>query len=168
MSFTRFHDDPCRIQKYLEETTNIGNYNINVLCNDGDKPKFIDDSHIRLQKWGANLSNNFSLIESDLKGLTRKLNTDSIKQNLYTNYNENNIYNKNTYDIIENEITHQPRSTNPAWQFREFNYLNSYETPNNFNYLHLNPQEHVFMNFNNNISSRIVEKDYYLIKNTII
>ena len=31
MSFTRFHDDPCRIQKYLEETTNIGNYNIRII-----------------------------------------------------------------------------------------------------------------------------------------
>ena len=30
MAFTRFHDDPCRIQKYLEETTNVGNYEINV------------------------------------------------------------------------------------------------------------------------------------------
>ena len=30
MAFTRFHDDPCRIQKYLEETTNIGNYGISV------------------------------------------------------------------------------------------------------------------------------------------
>ena len=57
MAFTRFHDDPSRIQKYLEETTNIGNYVINVPGN-GISPFYIEDPHIRAQKWGANLSNN--------------------------------------------------------------------------------------------------------------
>ena len=30
MSFTRFHDDPARIQKQLQESTDQGNYMINV------------------------------------------------------------------------------------------------------------------------------------------
>ena len=55
MAFTRFHDDSCRIQKYLEETTNIGNYEINVPGNGINMP-FINDPHLRMQKWGANLS----------------------------------------------------------------------------------------------------------------
>ena len=57
MAFTRFHDDPCRIQKYLEESSNIGKYILNKPGN-GDKPEFIDDPYIKIQNWGANLSNN--------------------------------------------------------------------------------------------------------------
>ena len=45
MSLTRFSDDPCRIQKYLEETTNIGNYHLNV-PGFGDKPYFINDPFV--------------------------------------------------------------------------------------------------------------------------
>ena len=71
MAFTRFHDDPCRIQKYLEETTSIGNYEINTPGN-GDKPFFISDPYLRMQKWGANLSENKTELESDLMGITRK------------------------------------------------------------------------------------------------
>ena len=37
--------------------------------------------------------------------------------------------------------------------------------PNNFNYLHLDPQENICIPFHNNISSRIVEKDYFQINN---
>ena len=49
MAFTRFHDDPCRIEKQLQETTGIGRYMLNVPGN-GDKPMFMDDPFIRMQK----------------------------------------------------------------------------------------------------------------------
>jgi len=163
MAFTRFHDDPCRIQKYLDETTIIGNYEINVPGN-GDKPLFINDPHLRMQKWGANLSVNKTELESDLMGITRKLNRDSIKQNNYLDHNyNNNLYNRNIYPVHNDEITHQPRSTNPAWQVREIDSINTPDVPNNFKYLLLDPQQHVCIPFHNNISSRIVEKDYYSI-----
>ena len=87
MSFTRFYDDPCRVQKYLEETTSIGNYNLNVPGNGTDLP-FIDDPHIRMEKWGANLTNNIVNVESDLKGLTRKLNRDN---DVINDYNKNSV-----------------------------------------------------------------------------
>jgi len=45
MAFTRFYDDPCRIQKYLEETTNIGNYGISVPGNGLNLP-FLNDPHV--------------------------------------------------------------------------------------------------------------------------
>jgi|TARA_X000000368_G_scaffold418721_1_gene419596 hypothetical protein len=157
MAFTRFHDDPCRIQKYLDETTEIENYRINV-PGYGDKPVFINDPYLRIQKWGANLSENKTELESDLMGITRKLNRDSVKEN---NYN-NKLYNRNIYPEYNNEITHQSRSTHPAWLLREIDSIN---TSNNFNYLLLDPQEHVCIPFHNNISSRIIEKDYYSIKN---
>lgn len=163
MAFTRFHDDPCRIQKYLDETTYIGNYEINVPGN-GEKPSFFNDPHLRMQKWGANLSENKTELESDLMGITRKLNKDSIQQNNYLDYNyNNNLYNQNIYPVQSNEITHQPRATNPAWEVREIDSINTPNIPNNFKYLLLDPQQHVCIPFHNNISSRIVEKDYYSI-----
>tara|TARA_Y100000741_G_scaffold262425_1_gene203010 strand:+ start:2388 stop:2888 length:501 start_codon:yes stop_codon:yes gene_type:complete len=158
MAFTRFHDEPCRIQKYLDETTTIGNYELNV-PGTGDRPMFINDPHLRMQKWGANLSQNKTELESDLIGITRKLNRDSIQENNYLDYNyNNNLYNRNIYPEHKDEITHQPRATIPAWTVREIDSIN---TPNNFKYLFMDPQEHVSMPFHNNISSRIVEKDYY-------
>jgi hypothetical protein len=158
MAFTRFHDDACRVQKYLEETTNVGKYLLNVPGN-GIHPEFINDPYVKIQKWGANLSNNKTLLENELFGLTRQLNRDTIKENNYVdNLNANNLYNKNNYTINNSEITSQSRVTHPAWAFRE---LDSLDLPNNFKYLHLNPQENVCIPFHNNISSRIVEKDYF-------
>lgn len=158
MAFTRFHDDPCRIQKYLEESSNIGKYILNKPGN-GDNPEFIDDPYIKIQNWGANLSNNQSLLESDLFGLTRKLNRDNLEENKYQMYvSKNNLYNKNSYPINKDEITSQSRATHPAWSYREADTIN---LPNNFNYLHLDPQEKTDIPFNNNISTRIIQKDYY-------
>tara|TARA_B100000424_G_C22910800_1_gene484543 strand:+ start:111 stop:605 length:495 start_codon:yes stop_codon:yes gene_type:complete len=162
MAFTRFHDDPCRIQKYLEESSNVGKYILNVPGN-GSSPDYFNDPYVKIQKWGANLSNNKTQIENDLLGLTRPLNRDSIKQNNHINYlNNNSLYNKKNYPVIDEEITHQSRVTHPAWTFREVHSENSV---NNFNYLLMNPQENVCIPFHNNISSRIVEKDYYKINN---
>ena len=36
MAFTRFHDDPCRINKQLQESTGTGRYMLNVPGN-GEK-----------------------------------------------------------------------------------------------------------------------------------
>jgi len=165
MAFTRFYDDPCRIQKYLEESTSIGNYNINVPGN-GIAPSYFSDPYVKPQKWAANLSNNKTDLESDLLSLHRKLNRDTINENNYANYlNNNNKYYKNNYPENENEITSQSRATHPSWVYREINNFNikndNLSVPNNFKYLHLNPQENICIPFHNNISSRIVEKDYF-------
>mgnify|MGYP005660732585 FL=1 len=53
MAFTRFHDDPCRIKKQLQESTDIGRWILNV-PGQGSKPDYMNDPHIRLQKWGGN------------------------------------------------------------------------------------------------------------------
>jgi hypothetical protein len=166
MAFTRFHDDPCRIQKYLEESTNVGSYLLNVPGN-GDKPELFNDPYMKIQYWGANLSQNQTCLESELRGLNRQLNRDTIKQNNYVDYlNNNNLYNRNHYPVNENEITHQSRATDPAWMFREINNFDMDKpTPNNFKYLFMDPQENVCFPFQNNISTRIVEKDYYKLKN---
>ena len=169
MAFTRFFDDPCRIQKYLEESTNIGNYNINVPGN-GTTPSYFSDPYIKIQKWGANLSSNKTDLESELFSLHRKLNRDSIKENNYVDYlNNNNIYNKNNASSNNDEMTGQSRSTHPAWVYREINNFNNqnnnYNIPNNFKYLHMNPQANVCIPFHNNIHSRMLQKDYFALNN---
>ena len=54
MAFTRFHDDPCRIKKQLQESTGPGLFMIDVPGN-GLNPCFMEDPFVRMQKWGANL-----------------------------------------------------------------------------------------------------------------
>ena len=161
MAFTRFFDDDCRIQKYLEESVSVGNYNINVPGN-GLQLDFYSDPHIRMQKWGANLSKNQTDLESDLFCMSRKLNKDEVKNNDYkANVNNNNLYNQNYYNVNNTTITDESRVTHPAYLIKEINYNTRKNTSNNFNYLFLNPQENVCKMFENNISTRIVEKDYY-------
>ena len=87
MSFTRFHDDPARVKKQLEESTYQGRYFLNKPGAGVDLP-FFEDPHLRLQGWGANLHNNTVNLESDLYGLSRTLNRDQInatiiKKNLF-------------------------------------------------------------------------------------
>jgi hypothetical protein len=48
----------------------------------------------------------------------------------------------------------QPRATHPAWTARDLEQ-------SHFSYLPMNPQEHVCRPFQNNLSTRILEKDYF-------
>ena len=93
MSFTRFHDDPCRVKKQLQESTDQGLYYLNVPGNGTNMP-FIEDPHIRLQQWGANLRTNTIGVESDLMGLTRRLNEDC------ENISKNNLTDDTDVDLI--------------------------------------------------------------------
>jgi len=149
MSFTRFHDDPCRIQKQLEESTFSGRYMINKPGN-GTKPYYMEDPFIRLQEWGGNLQTNTINLESQLLGINKPLSKD------YTNNLENLKSEKREYPTCKCFVE-QPRAINPPWTALDLEQ-------NNFDYLHYNPQENVNMPFLNNLSSRILEKDYYLNK----
>ena len=161
MAFTRFHDDECRVQKALDESVYTGNYFLNTPGNVGVSPYLFNDPHIRQQLWGGNLSLNKTELESDLRGITRKLNRDIPRNNDYLEYSKNNLlYNKKFTPVYHNEVTGQSRATNPAWTYREIDSFNS-NVPNNFNYLHLDPQENICVPFPHNVQSRIVEKDMY-------
>ena len=151
MSFTRFHDDPCRIKKQLQESTDPANYMLNVPGN-GLTPCYMDDPFIRMQKWGANLQTNAVNLESDLRGMTRGLNRDSNCENNYINYAVKSDVKKFPDCTI---YTNQSRSTHPAWEFRDLEQ-------NNFQYLPLNPQENTCIPFHNNLNTRILEKDNYI------
>ena len=157
MSFTRFHDDPCRIAKQLEESSNVGKYRLNVPGN-GLKPLYMEDPYIRLQKWGGNLRTNIVEIEDSLKGLNRKLNRDCLEENNYKNYTPNS----NSIEYPEyGMFTEQPRAIAPAWELRG---IQNREMP----YLHRDPQSNIMMNFENNVHSRISEIDMFNRQNNLL
>lgn len=150
MSFTRFHDDPARIQKKLDETASIENYYLNTPGNGIHMP-FQMDPQIRLQGWGANLYTNAIQLESDFRGLTRPLNRDVIQQNEYSlHVSDSNPYlYKQALPFIE-----ESRATHPAWTFRDVEHAR-WEHP------FINPQDNVEVPFQTNLQTRILEKDAY-------
>ena len=153
MSFTRFHDDPCRIHKQLQESTGPGRYALNVPGN-GEKPCFMEDPFIRLQHWGANLRTNPIDLDSDLKGLSRTLNRDCMPGNGHIE--QGTASDKIKYPSCH-PMTEQPRATHPAWTARDLEQVDWYILP-------LDPQENVCIPFANNLSTRILEKDYFIAK----
>lgn len=148
MSFTRFHDDPCRIQKQLQEMTDPGRYIINK-PGWGPNPSFMVDPYVRMQQWGANLMTNSINLESELLGLYKPLTRDCYQ---YQNFNVN-TQSKN-YPSCK-PFTDQTRATNPAWTARDLEQVNWYILP-------LDPQENVCMPFQNNLNTRLLERDYFI------
>jgi len=148
MSNTRIYYDECRTKKALQQSTDPSRYIMNVPGN-GEKPCFIEDPHIIPQKWGANLMTNRVNLESELFGVNKRLNRDSITYQ-YQSYNvpSQPIH----YPICSQTITEESRAIMPAWTARDLEQNHRYILP-------LNPQENVCIPFQNNISTRIIEKD---------
>jgi len=157
MAFTRFHDDPCRINKQLQESTGVGRYMLNVPGN-GDKPIYMEDPSIRMQKWGGNLMTNTINVESDLMGLSRNTNRDDVTQN---NFEKHAVNSKSVQYTSSNTTTDQSRATHPAWTFRDLEQVN-------WNILPLNPQENTCLTFQNNLNTRILERDRFIPKMPIL
>ena len=152
MAFTRFHDDPCRIQKQLQQSTGPGRWILNVPGN-GDKPYYMSDPQIRIQGWGGNLMTNSTNLESELLGVNRKLNRGDCLGNTYQKYNvpTQSIQ----YPTSTGLYTEESRTIMPAWMIRDAEQVDWYTLP-------LNPQENTCMPFQNNVSTRILEKDYFV------
>lgn len=148
MSFTRFHDDPCRIKKQLQETTDPGRYILDTPGN-GEKPCFMQDPFIRMQKWGANLHTNTINLESALLGMNNNLTRDCIA-------GQNKLPSNEAIQYPSCQpFTDQTRYTNPAWTARDLEQ-------NNFQFLPLNPQENTCVPFHYNVNTRLVEKDNFI------
>ena len=143
MAFTRFHDDPDVIQKKLCESTFSGIYHLNTPGNGVHNP-YIDDVSIRLQGWGANLCTNTVDIDSNFKGLDRKLTSD-YKQYADPKTNQKK-YSTNTFSVDET------RASLPAWLYRDL----PQQRPD---YLLFDPQAHLQSQLNFNAPTRILEKD---------
>ena len=151
MSFTRFHDDPTRIRKQLQQSSGLCRYQLDA-PGPGILTPFIEDPQVRLQKWGANLRTNTINLESELRGVNKPLSRDCLGKDEYKNFNVSNEAIK--YPTCSNLFTDQSRATNPAWWYRDVEQTDWYYPP-------LNPQENTCLPFQNNLSTRILEKDYY-------
>jgi hypothetical protein len=152
MAFTRFHDDPVRIQKQIDESTFSGRYMLNR-PGPGINMPFQADAQLRLQSWGANITTNIIPLESDFRGLGRRLCRDHPELN-------NHLLNKETVQPLQygeaNPFIEESRASHPAWMYRDLEQPR-WEMP------WMNPQApvHTEVQFPNNIQTRILEKDYY-------
>jgi hypothetical protein len=154
MAFTRFKYDDCRTKKSLQQETGPGRWILDVPGN-GSRPCYIEDPQIIIQKWGANLRTNTINLESDLLGVNRTLSRDCLGKDNYLNYNVPNE--PISYPVCNQVFTDQSRATNPAWWYRDLEQVDWYYPP-------LNPQENTCFPFQNNLSTRILEKDYFVAK----
>ena len=148
MAFTRFHDDPYRIMKKIQESTDQGLYYLNQ-PGTGDKPAFIADPSIIHQKWGGNLRTNAIDLESHLKGIGNPLTKSNINSRAPLSYKIN-------YPHYTKDISSHSRISHPIWELR-----GKFDDPNlrNHRILHLDPQNNTELPFYNNISTRILEKN---------
>jgi hypothetical protein len=151
MASTRFRDDIARKEDQLRQSIGPCDYMINAPGN-GLAPSYMEDPHIRLQKWGGNLATNSVTLEGSLKGL-RQSGRDCLGKDEYNrsapaaetvNFPSNTALN-----------TDQPRATNPAWELRD------QETTQHGDPTFFDPQANIFQPFRTNVSTRILEKDHY-------
>ena len=151
MAFTRFKYDDCRTKKELQQATDPGRWILNVPGN-GANPCYMEDPQIIIQKWGGNLRTNTINLEGDLRGVNRHLSRDCLGKDEYTKYNVPNQAIK--YPTCNNLFTEQSRATNPAWWYRDLEQVD-------WQYPPINPQINTCMPFQANLSTRILEKDYF-------
>lgn len=149
MAFTRFHDDPCRVMKQNQQSTDPGRWILDVPGN-GLRPDYMADPHIIPQKWGANLWHEFTDVSNELRGLNRRVNRDCTNTDTYKRHTVFAQPLKDTYAVNETLTTEQSRAIAPAWITRETEYIR-------WNYLLSNPQDHAnfLLPFPNNESTRL-------------
>ena len=151
MAFTRFHDDPARISKQLQQQTDQERWYLDTPGN-GDKPCFMLDPQIIPQKWGGNLWTHSIDIQSSLLGIDRNLNRDCLDKN---KYKKQTVHaSPIDYPVCDTLTTEQSRVIMPAWTARDLQQNHAYILPNN-------PQAHTEMSFQNYTSTRILEKDNF-------
>jgi hypothetical protein len=150
MAFTRFHDDPHRIKKQVEESSGAGRYYLDTPGQGMDLP-FMEDPQIRMQRWGANLRTNTVDLESDFFGLTRHLNRDLVDTNDYKRHavTASRVDYRNASPFVE-----ESRATHPAWIYKDQDHTR-WEAPL------LNPLNGLEKGFHENIQTRILEKDFF-------
>jgi hypothetical protein len=154
--FTSFRNDSARIRKEMEMSSFPGKYALDMPGPGLDLP-LIEDVHTRMQKWGANRHTNMINVESDLKGMTRRLNRDAIPLNDYTLHQVASTPVASFRDA--NPYTLESRASHPSWMYRERETIR-WETP------WINPQANLEKKFHDNLSTRILEKDYYVLGQT--
>lgn len=158
MACTRFNYDDARTHKALQQSTDVGRWILNVPGN-GDNMPYMLDPHIIPQKWAGNLMTNTINLESDLMGVNRRSNRDCLGKDNYEKYNVSTSAVQ--YPTSSALTTDQSRTTNPAWWYRDVEQ-------SNWDYTFLNHQANVCLSFQNNVSTRIVEKDTFTPKRVCV
>lgn len=148
MSFTRFHDDPIRIESRLDLSTFEGRYQLNR-PGPGLNMAFFEDPNLRLQKWGANLNSNTVNLESDLRGLSRTLNRDDVQKNVYQTHSAPTQV--RSFPISESFVE-ESRSSHPAYLYRGLEQ-SVWEKPI------LDPQANLETPFETNVQTRLLRKN---------
>ncbi len=171
MSFTRPRQDTCSYRHELSQTIGPGEYQLAkpYPCN----PCFVNDPHIRMQRFGASLSKNTSLIDidSEMIGINRKFSKcpelnyiPTCVTNQYGGANPGGYISKSNGAVnIDCNVVHFPevncfepvedtRLSNPPSTLRGTGV-------NRWEWLCRNPQERIHMPFDNNINNRLVVKD---------
>ena len=155
MANTRFYYDNARTIKRLQQSTGPGRYSLNMPGN-GCTPCFVEDPHIRLQEWGANLRsvpNHHPVdITSDLQGLTRPLRKYSLDYQKYSVKSS-----KRSFPECTATYTDESRATHPAWQYKGMGEAR-------WEYPVRDPQQHAYMKFANNLNSSLIHSDNYVPK----
>ena len=149
MSFTRFYDDPIRIEKRLDMATFQGRYQLDC-PGQGIHLPFHNEPQLRLQKWGANLHSNTINLESDLRGLSRNLTRDDIERNDYTKHSTQTA--PITSFTVENPFVEESRASHPAWMYRDLEQA-KWEEPIK------NPQMNLDVPFMNNVQTRLLRRN---------
>lgn len=150
---TRFNYDYARTKKALEQSTFEGRYMLNT-PGPGVQLPFQEDAQIRMQTWGANMMQDSINVESDLRGLTRRLNRDNVEENVYNGPAAAPQAPLMSFPSAEPFIS-ESRATHPAFLYRTAENLR-WEEP-----IH-NPQLNLEKGFHDNIQTRILEKDFYV------
>lgn len=149
MASTRIFNDKVRVEKQLQEMTDQGRYTMNVPGN-GLLVPFIDDPHVRLDKWGANYAINYIEIDSNLKNLGRNLNPDYLQYNQYRQIKPDEPkYPDKSFNIDT------PYISEPKWNLR------SIENERTFNVIDDNHKNIYRIPFNHSLGTRNFEKDLY-------
>ena len=100
--------------------------------------------------------NNMVNVETMLRNSHVKLNRDNINQN---EYKQNSLKTTPIRSVnVSQTITNETRTTHPVFEYRE-------KQTHRQNILLKDPQRNVFIPFQNNLDTNILEKDYYNLKN---
>ena len=145
---TSFYDDPARVSKRLQESSEAANYYMNI-PGPGSQMPFLQDPQIRLQKWSANLMQDTVNLESDLLGLTRQSRNGDIEE-----YTKHRVPQHRVYYPSKKPFVEESRTVAPAWMSREVDVSNRA-----WSFPILNPLHTLEPPFARNLETRILDRD---------
>jgi len=159
MSFTRYNYDSLRTQKKLQQSTGTCRYMLNV-PGPFTEHCYMQDPQIRIQKFGANLmkvkDGHPIDIDSDLKGVGKKLKGGGLLNTSSYKYNSPQTRSLH-FDTCTAPVTDQTRVTHPAKNYKSLEQTRR-------DYPLFNPQENTCFHFQNNLNTRLLERDSYVPK----